>query len=202
MNHWTFTTDRDTTPARRYISYRHRDRPTAVPQPHCTCVPFTQRRMQQRPKCARVPTRSSPSATEAAEARRAREAGPRLSCCAGLRAAANSTRRPLHYGASDDPWKMRRTRTWPFSAAPACSKPASKMHAHTGTLAGSRCACTGSSSSAGAALVRALSVAPCVDDGLEEDGARHKHAAGRATRHEARPAAAITLHSPQQSLPT
>ena len=64
LNHWTFPTDRDTTPARRYISYRHRDRPTAVPQPHCTCVPFTQRRMQQRPKCARAPTRSSPSATE------------------------------------------------------------------------------------------------------------------------------------------
>ena len=200
MNRWTFPTDRDTTPARRYISYRHRDRPTAVPQPHCTCVPFTQRRMQQRPKCARAPTRSSPSATEP---RHAALAKPGRVCRAVRASELRPTPRAARFttGQATTPGK-RRTRKWPFSAAPACSKPASKMHAHTGTLAGSRCACTGSSSSAGAALVRALSVAPCVDDGLEEDGARHKHAAGRATRHEARPAAWITLHSPQQSLPT
>ena len=51
---------------------------------------------------------------------------------------------------------------------------------HTGTLAGSRRECTGSSSSAEAALVRSLSAASFHDDGLEEDGAGRKEAARRA----------------------
>ena len=57
---------------------------------------------------------------------------------------------------------------------------ASKMQSLRRAIVGSQRTCTGSSSSAGAALVRSLSVAPFLDDGLEEDGAGRKEAAGRA----------------------
>jgi len=64
-------------------------------------VLFTQRRTQQhgpRRSLARThPPREQPIGHRA-EARRAREAGPRR---AGASAAANSTRRPLHYGNYD-----------------------------------------------------------------------------------------------------
>ena len=86
---------------------------------------------------------------------------------------------PLHYGESDDPCKMTYS-IMAFFGRP-CVLPKHQQNCrHTGALAGSRRACTGSSSSAGAALVRSLSVAPFLDDGLEEDGGTHKKAASWA----------------------
>ena len=112
-----------------------------------------------------------------AETHRARDAGLRR---ARVSAAANSTRRALHHGESGDYWKMTYSRM-AFSSRPCVLPELPAKCRHTGTLTGgSRCACRGSSSSTGAALVRSLTVSPFLNDGLERDGAGRKEAAGPA----------------------
>ena len=151
-------------------SCRRTDRPTDCARAVCAycCV------------CGR-PVHAAPHAAAAKAHARARTHPEQLSSSATeprkaghvvrASAAANSTRRPLHYGEHDDPCKMAYSRMAFLSRA--CVLPNLPANSrHTGTLAGSRRACTSSSSSsAGAALVRSHSVAPFLDDGLEEDGA-------------------------------
>ena len=112
-----------------------------------------------------------------AEAHRARDAGLRR---ARVSAAANSTRRALHHGESGDYWKMTYSRM-AFSRRPCMLPELPAKCRHTGALAGSRRArAQAACSSTGVALVRALSVAPFPDDGLEEGGPEREQAACRA----------------------
>ena len=131
---------------------------------------------------ARAPAHPSPRGCRAqrARARRAR-ATPSTS------AVAMSTPRPLQYGESGDPCKMT------YSIMAFFSRPCSSCKARAKVVVHARAPAVRTQSERqqqpaharerlhAAHTFRVVSIAPCIDDELEEDGSRRKEAAARAT---------------------
>ena len=98
-----------------------------------------------------------------------------------------STRRPLQYGESDDPSKMTYSRMAFFGRPCSFCKGRAKILVHARAPAVRTRSERQQQQPAqarerlhAAHTFRALSIAPCIDDEVEEDGSRRKEAAARA----------------------